>query len=121
MGSERPHLGPRTFSAAVKHAAHISRVKKPFARYSRDHDLERRRLLGEDSSSSTDSEEDSQADSDGLFPPRAGWTDEDPHPPNPHRGLPVYRTIFMIRRDVICSIGKLDNIYSQISRRSSQR
>lgn len=110
MPTQRPSLGSRTFSAAAKHAVRVSRVKKqreqPFTGYSRDHDLERRRLLGDDSSSSADSEEESQADSDGLFPPRTGWTDEDPHPPNPHQGLPVYRTIFMIRRDVICSIGR---------------
>lgn len=120
MVSERPGLGPRTFSAAVKHAARVPRMKKPFVGYSRNHDLERRRLLGDDSSSSTDSEEESQADSDGLFPPRAGWTDEDPHPPNPHQGLPVYRTIFMIRRHVICSIGRLEAFPACVACKNSQ-
>ncbi|KAL9106744.1 MAG: hypothetical protein Q9227_008243 [Pyrenula ochraceoflavens] len=107
MSEQRPPL-TRNFSAAVRHAARATHIRRPLAKRKRKNDLERRRLIN-DYSSGSDSSGASTADSDGLFPPRTGWTDEDPHPPNPHQALPVYRTIFMIRRDVICSI---DDPYS---------
>ena len=33
------------------------------------------------------------ADEDGLYPPDSCWTSDNPNPPNPHAGLPVYMTI----------------------------
>ena len=108
MPEARPRLGPRNFSEAVRHAARAARIprQEQNSQRKKKHDLERRRLLNYDDSDSGSSE--STADSDGLFPPRTGWTHEDPHPPNPHQNLPVYRTILRIRRDVIRSIGEMD-------------
>ena len=54
-------------------------------------------------------DEEDHADSDGLYPPNACWTSDNPDPPNPHRDLPVYETIHRIRRDIINSI---DDPYS---------
>ena len=42
---------------------------------------------------STGYDEEEHADSDGLYPPHCCWTSDNPDPPNPHRGLPVYQTI----------------------------
>lgn len=54
-------------------------------------------------------DEEEHADSDGLYPPHCCWTNDHPDPPNPHRGLPVYENIHMVRRDIINSI---DDPYS---------
>lgn len=40
-----------------------------------------------------DEDADEHADADGLYPPHSCWTSDDPHPPEPHAHLPVYRTI----------------------------
>jgi len=38
-------------------------------------------------------DDEEHADSDGLYPPHCCWTSDNPDPPNPHRGLPIYQTI----------------------------
>ena len=38
-------------------------------------------------------DEEEHADRDGLYPPNACWTKDNPSPPNPHKNLPIYQTI----------------------------